>query len=127
MPSGKDTSPSASLPPLHDRASPILEVVEPMRPSRRPERRLIVGVTASMTAEQRWRAILDALPEWLRRYGKTLPSEVRAILGDAPIPRADASPDQQGPRGDAAVIGTGGPEVVRALDAVGDSCGLTSI
>lgn len=74
-----------NLPLIEDHATPILRVVDAMRPSRSTRRRLSVPMPAGATPERRRQETLRVVGEWVDRFGAGLPIEVRGILEAAPI------------------------------------------
>lgn len=73
-----------ALPALEDYVQPVLAAVNLMRPSRQPG--LVYSYQASDTPEVRLQKALKAVTTFVKQYGKSLPTEVRAILNDAPVP-----------------------------------------
>lgn len=90
--------PSASgvMPPLLDWARDVFEATDRMRPSHVAKRGIVVPNGASWTAEEKQRAALRAVAEYVRKHRRSLPAEVVAILDAAPIPSvvtADVAPE----------------------------------
>jgi hypothetical protein len=98
------------LPALEDYAAPVLAAVDVLRPSRREHPGLVYPFQASDTPEVRLQKRLTAATVWLKKYRKSLPTEVQAILNDAPVPEPEVEDTRRFQKledGSEAVIGMG--------------------
>jgi hypothetical protein len=111
-----------TLPGLCDWAVPIVDATDQMRPTRSARRGLLVNrhpVSASATPEERRRATLRAVADFMDRSGSTVPNEVAAILAAAPIPPALLeAPPKPRPRTADEAMGQHLEDVNRALTSI---------